>query len=153
MVEDLLELTRTMKGKLVLNRTVLSLNEQVRAALEAVADGVVNKNITPEFIDAPEPLWINADSDRVQQVLRNVLLNSVKFTPAEGAITITLTREGDGIVGVRDTGEGIPPEFLPFVFQMFRQQEQGTRRPFGPASRSACVLSISPAIELSLTKS
>ena len=129
MVEDLLELTRTTKGKLVLNRTVLSLNEQVRAALEAVADGGFNKNITPQFIDAPEPLWINADSDRVQQILRNVLLNSVKFTPADGAITITLTREGDqGIVEVRDTGEGIPPEFLPFVFQMFQQQEQGTRR-------------------------
>jgi signal transduction histidine kinase/ActR/RegA family two-component response regulator len=129
MVEDLLELTRTMQGKFDLNLTVVSLNEQVRAALEAVADFSLKKDIAPEFIDAPGPLWINADSDRVQQVLRNVLLNALKFTPNAGAVTVTLTRAGDeGIVRVRDTGEGIQPEFLPFVFKMFQQQERGTRR-------------------------
>jgi signal transduction histidine kinase/CheY-like chemotaxis protein len=129
MVEDLLELTRTMQGKLVLNRAIVCLNEQVRGAVEAVADGAIRKSIEATFVDAPEPLWISADCDRVQQVLRNVLLNALKFTPSGGAVTITLTRQGDaGIVAVRDTGEGIPAEFLPFVFQMFQQQEQGTRR-------------------------
>jgi signal transduction histidine kinase/ActR/RegA family two-component response regulator len=129
MVEDLLELTRTMQGKLALDLKVISLNEQLSAALEAVADGALKKDIATEFIDADEPLWISADSDRVQQVLRNVLLNALKFTPAGGAITITLTTEDDqGIVGVRDTGEGIAPEFLPLVFEMFQQQERGTRR-------------------------
>lgn len=95
MVEDLLELTRTMQGKLVLNLSVVRLNDQVRAALEAVADAALKRNMSPVFVDAPEPLWINADIDRVQQMFRNVLLNALKFTPAGGAVTIGLTREGD----------------------------------------------------------
>jgi signal transduction histidine kinase/ActR/RegA family two-component response regulator len=129
MVEDLLELTRTMQGKLVLNLRVVCLNNQVRSTLEAVADGAVKKDVTVQFIDAPERLWISADGDRLQQILRNVLLNAMKFTPAGGEVTITLARDGaDGIVRIRDTGEGIAPEFLPFVFEMFNQQEQGIRR-------------------------
>jgi signal transduction histidine kinase/ActR/RegA family two-component response regulator len=129
MVEDLLELTRSTRGKLVFNLKVVCLNDQVRSALEAIADGALKKDIAVRFIDVPEPLCIRADGDRLQQILRNVVLNALKFTPAGGAVTITLTREGDdGIVHVRDTGEGIASEFLPFVFDMFQQQEHGTRR-------------------------
>jgi signal transduction histidine kinase/ActR/RegA family two-component response regulator len=129
LVEDLLELTRATRGKLALNLKVLCINDLVRSALEAIADAAHKKDIGVQFVDAPEPVCINADADRLQQILRNVLLNGVKFTPAGGTVTIALSSDGENaVVRVRDTGEGIAPEFLPHVFEMFQQQEQGTRR-------------------------
>jgi signal transduction histidine kinase/ActR/RegA family two-component response regulator len=129
LVEDLLELTRATRGKLALNRKVLCLNDLVRGALEATADAAHKKDIGVELVDAPEPVCINGDADRLQQIFRNVLLNGVKFTPAGGTVTIALSSDSEkAIVQVRDTGEGIAPEFLPHVFEMFQQQEQGTRR-------------------------
>jgi signal transduction histidine kinase/ActR/RegA family two-component response regulator len=129
LVEDLLELTRATRGKLALNLKVLCINDLVRGALEAIADAAHKKDIGLQFVDAPEPLCINGDADRLQQILRNVLLNGVKFTPAGGTVTIALSSDNENaVVRVRDTGEGIAPEFLPHVFEMFQQQEQGTRR-------------------------
>ncbi len=129
LVEDLLELTRATRGKLFLNLKILCLSDPVQTALDAVADVARKKDVAVQFIDASEPLCISADGDRLQQILRNVLLNAIKFTPAGGSIAIALTREGEeGVLRVRDTGEGIGPDFLPFVFGMFQQQEQGTRR-------------------------
>ena len=132
LVDDLLELTRVTQGKLALNVEILSLSAALRNAMESIADGTQRKRIAMQFSDVLEPLYISADGDRLQQILRNVLLNAVKFTPEGGAVTITLTREGDhGVVRVCDTGEGIAPEFLPFVFEIFKQEEQGTRRRHG----------------------
>lgn len=132
LVDDLLELNRSTRGKLTMNFSVHSLNAVIGTALEAILEPARKQQIEVEFDDGGEFLSIDADQDRIQQIFRNILTNAVKFTPAGGRIRISLARDGEwAVVHVRDTGKGIAPEFLPYVFDMFRQQEDGTRRRFG----------------------
>ena len=129
LVEDLLELNRVTRGKVVLDLKTQNLSEVVRAAFDAVAEAAERKDLEFVFADGSTALWVHADGDRLQQIFRNVLLNAVKFTPAGGTVSVTLSEESRrGVVRVCDTGEGVAPEFLPSVFEMFRQQEQGTQR-------------------------
>ena len=129
MIEDLLDINLITHGTVKLDVKIHDLLTLTHAALDTCASQVKKKGISVEESGAREPLHVKGDAGRLQQVFTNVLGNAVKFTPVGGRIRITLTREGEAaVVSVADNGEGIAPEFLPFVFEPFRQQEQGTRR-------------------------
>jgi len=132
LVDDLLELNRVSRGKLNLHLAVHCLQTVLSAAVEAVIEQARTKQLRVDLDVVPELLCMYADPDRLQQIFRNVLTNAVKFTPAGGSVKISLWKDGDwGVVRVLDSGEGIGAQFLPFVYDIFRQQEDGTRRAHG----------------------
>ena len=129
LVDDLLDLNRVIRDKVALEIAVHDLVDLVRAALDTMAEAAANATI--EMVcDCPnEALPVEGDAARLQQVFVNVLSNAVKFTPPGGRIRVTVERASDSaLVRFVDTGEGIAATFLPHVFEMFRQQEEGTRR-------------------------
>jgi signal transduction histidine kinase/ActR/RegA family two-component response regulator len=129
MIEDLLDVSRIEHGKVKLDIEPLELQALVRAAMETSAHGALSKAIRMESSDEGERLFVDGDLGRLQQVFRNILSNALKFTPPGGTIHVVQRREGDhAVVQILDTGAGIESDFLPYVFDIFRQQEQGTRR-------------------------
>jgi CheY-like chemotaxis protein/anti-sigma regulatory factor (Ser/Thr protein kinase) len=101
----------------------------LRSALDTAQGTAAEKKIDVEFVDATEPLIVEGDSGRLQQVFANVLSNALKFTPPSGRVRVIATRNGNSpVVRISDSGEGIAAQFLPHIFDMFRQQEEGTRR-------------------------
>jgi signal transduction histidine kinase len=129
LVDDLLDLNRLIRDKIRLVIGVHDLSDLLRSVLDTMADAARNKNIEIAFAGTNEPVSVDGDAGRLQQVFVNVLSNAVKFTPAGGRITVTLGRDADdAVVRIADSGEGIARKFLPHIFEMFRQQEEGTRR-------------------------
>lgn len=129
MVEDLIDLNRVARDNMELELETLDLSVLVRRVLESRARTIETKPLDLQIVDAGEPLPVQGDAVRLEQVFNNILSNAVKFTPAGGSIRVTLGREADSaLVAIADTGKGIAPEFLPHVFEMFRQQIQGSHR-------------------------
>ncbi|MGC4081256.1 MAG: GAF domain-containing sensor histidine kinase [Vicinamibacterales bacterium] len=132
LVEDVLEVSRFMAGKVTLRRGPVDLTaivEQVAATVRPVVD---QKNLElRQEIQRPLPR-IDGDADRLQQVIFNLLSNAVKFTPAGGTVTVRVVAEAPGVtLVVSDSGLGIPAEFLPFVFDRFRQADGSVTREHG----------------------
>jgi signal transduction histidine kinase len=132
LIDDLLEVSRIVTGKLRLKVTPLDLTQVVDAALDVVRPAAEAKDIRLER-GLPEGPWLGVgDFDRLQQIVWNLLSNAVKFTPRGGAVRITVTRaEGWDQIAVSDTGKGIDPGFLPHVFAPFRQADASTTRDHG----------------------
>jgi PAS domain S-box-containing protein len=127
-VEDLLDVSRVISGKMVLALSSVSLETVIEAALEALRSATAAKRLTVTTEVDPAARLV-ADAGRLQQVFVNLLSNAVKFTPVGGRIDIRATREPTGIVAsVRDNGRGIGPDILPYVFEPFRQAEGAHRR-------------------------
>jgi signal transduction histidine kinase len=130
-IEDILDVSRIIGGKLKLRLGPASLDEVVNASIDAVLPAAAAKEIEiVREMHAPDQIVV--DRDRIQQVCWNLLSNAVKFTPKGGRITVTLTREGsDARLVVTDTGVGIPADFLPQIFDRFSQADSSTTRRHG----------------------
>ena len=131
-ISDLLDMSRILSGKIRLDIAEIDLPVLVHGAVDTVQHSADAKDITVErFID-PSAGTIVADAGRLQQVLWNLLSNAIKFTPRGGRVTVRLERHANHVeLMIRDTGQGIASEFLPHVFERFRQADASTTRKFG----------------------
>jgi len=131
-IEDILDVSRVITGKLQLHLRAVDLRAVVEAARDAVRPALEAKAITIETSYQDNLKIIQGDFDRLQQVVWNLLSNASKFTPAGGKVTVTV-RQNDGFleIQVRDTGPGVSADFLPHVFERFRQADGSTTRAHG----------------------
>ncbi|MBD2164245.1 response regulator [Calothrix membranacea FACHB-236] len=146
LIEDLLNVSRILQGKLSLNKVPVSLSLIIKAALETVRLAAEAKSIQIQTVFEPNVGQVLGDSGRLQQVVCNLLANAIKFTSQGGRVEVRLSK-GDGgeittmphalcpmpyaQITVSDTGMGISSEFLPYVFDYFRQADGTTTRRFG----------------------
>jgi len=131
LVEDLLDVSRAVTGRLQLNTRLVDLASACMSVVEVLRLSARAKNIQLD-IQQETSTFIWGDADRVQQILWNVLNNAIKFTPNDGRIVVKISRSNrQACVIVEDTGIGIDPEFLPFMFDRFRQADPGSTRRFG----------------------
>lgn len=131
LIDDLLDVSRIVTGKLQLSFAPIALRPVVEAAVDALRPAASAKRIQIELALDDAPL-VAGDAIRLQQVLSNVVSNAVKFTPAGGAVSVSLQgSDQHAVVVVSDNGTGIPRRFLPHVFDRFRQADSSTSRLHG----------------------
>ncbi|MBD2027908.1 PAS domain-containing protein [Leptolyngbya sp. FACHB-711] len=135
LVDDLLDVSRVIQGKLRLSFCPLDLTLILTDAIQTVEFAAQAKSVTLQF-NPSEPIYTMGDVDRLGQVFWNLFSNAIKFTPEGGQVEIQLSVSQDGFsrfaqVCIADTGIGIAPDFLPHVFEYFRQAEGGSTRKYG----------------------
>jgi len=131
-IEDILDVSRIITGKLRLEIAPLDLAEVIEAAIESVRPSAEAKSIRLETDLRQSKAHVNGDAHRLQQIIWNLLSNAIKFTPKGGVVGVKLQRINSQIqIVVRDSGKGIEPEFLPHVFDRFRQADASTTRLHG----------------------
>ncbi|HKB10535.1 MAG TPA: ATP-binding protein [Vicinamibacterales bacterium] len=132
MIEDVLEVSRIVAGRLRLNVEPVDLPAILRDAVATVSPAVEAKGVRLETIIDTLTTPVSGDADRLQQIVWNLLSNAIKFTPRGGRVQLRLARVDSHVeVSVSDTGRGIPEEFLPFVFERFRQADASFSREHG----------------------
>lgn len=132
LIEDLLDMSRIISGKLRLNVQRIDLVAVIEAALETVRLSAGAKNIRLHSVLDPLAGIVLGDPARLQQIVWNLLSNAIKFTPKGGRVEVVLERVSSHVeISVTDTGQGIKPEFLPYVFDRFRQADASTTRNHG----------------------
>jgi signal transduction histidine kinase/ActR/RegA family two-component response regulator len=129
LIEDLLDMSRILAGKLRLDIQPVDLNRVILSAVDTVQAAAIAKDIRIETQFDPVATTVTGDPNRLQQIVWNLLSNAVKFTPRGGLVNVRLRHAGSHIViVVSDNGAGIKPEFFPHMFERFRQQDSSTTR-------------------------
>jgi PAS domain S-box-containing protein len=132
LIDDLLEVSRIITGKLRLEFSPCELRPVIEAVVEGLRPTAEAKAVRLELLLEPDVALIYGDVDRLQQVIWNLLSNAVKFTPRNGSVQVKLQRtKSHVVIAVRDSGEGIKPDFLPHVFERFSQADGSTTREHG----------------------
>jgi len=131
LVGDLLDVSRAVTGKLRIEPKPIDFAGVLHAAIETIQLAAEAKRIRLT-VDVVERAVVKGDPDRLQQVAWNLLTNALKFTPEGGRVEVRLQRQAsEAVLDVQDNGQGIDPEFLPFVFERFRQEDSGITRRHG----------------------
>jgi signal transduction histidine kinase len=141
LVDDLLDVARIAKGELRLDVRTVELVPVIEAAIAAVRPAAEARGIAVASVLMPSAGPVSGDPGRLQQVVWNLLSNAVKFTPPGGRIEVRLDPEPDAaVVRVKDTGEGIAPEFTPHLFEPFRQADSSSTRLHGGAGLGLAIV-------------
>ena len=131
-IDDLLDMSRIITGKIRLDIQTVDLPQILEKALDSVRPAAMAKGVRIETLIHPSLPPAKGDPGRLQQILWNLFSNAIRFTPQGGKVQVASERVGSHLeVTVSDTGEGIDPEFLPYVFDRFRQQDGSTTRAHG----------------------
>jgi signal transduction histidine kinase len=129
LITDLLDISRIISGKLTLEMAVVDLAAVVASVVETMRPSAEAKSITATSRLTTGAVPVDGDGERLRQVVANLLSNAVKFTPSGGRVTVELTNAGDRArLAVTDTGKGISGQFLPHVFERFRQADASSTR-------------------------
>jgi len=132
LIDDLLDVSRIVSGKMTLERKLVDVTEPVLRALETIQPAARAASIALLHDLGGAPAFVMGDATRLQQVVWNLLSNAVKFTPAGGEVRVTIVETSDAIeIQLRDSGVGVDPQFLPHMFERFRQADDGPTRRFG----------------------
>ena len=131
LIDDLLDMSRILAGKLRIDVKPVDLAAVVSAAVDVSAPAASTKGVELRVRTVPRLPFVG-DAERLQQIVWNLVSNAVKFTPEGGTVDVDLeVKDGTAVIQVRDTGEGIAPEFIPYVFQRFRQADPSSARRHG----------------------
>ena len=132
LVNDLLDLSRVVSGKIVLKKQVLDLTQVLHQSMETVEQAARRQNVTIEIAPPSGPLPVDVDPVRADQIITNVLTNAIKYTPEGGHVVVTFAEEdGQAVMRVKDDGVGIAPDRIGTIFELFAQAENAIGRAQG----------------------
>jgi PAS domain S-box-containing protein len=131
LIEDLLDVSRIISGKMRIETELVDLVSIVETVSETIRPLADAKDINYSFASEDDAVFLTADSVRMQQVVSNLLQNAIKFTPASGSVKVSINRvDSTAVLSVEDTGVGIAADLLPFIFDRFRQADASAKRNF-----------------------